>query len=175
MISSLHVSCLYEFLVCLMRVTCPVHFVLFYSSSLIISGEGYKLWSSSFCSFLLIFYIVSLRSKYYARHRVLKRNLCSSLKIREPIFELVQNNWWNNGVSDFNLYVRILDRNPNRNEYQKFSWRKNRRPGREIDNLTAIYESIVWIMWEPRRLTTLWASTACYRDSFIFYTRIMRK
>jgi hypothetical protein len=21
-------------------------------------------------------------------------------------------------------------------------------------------------MWEPRRLTTLWASTACYRDSF---------
>jgi hypothetical protein len=20
-------------------------------------------------------------------------------------------------------------------------------------------------MWEPRRLTTLWASTACYRDS----------
>jgi hypothetical protein len=24
-------------------------------------------------------------------------------------------------------------------------------------------------MWEPRRLTTLWASTACYRDSFTFY------
>jgi hypothetical protein len=24
-------------------------------------------------------------------------------------------------------------------------------------------------MWEPRRLTTLWASTACYKDSFIFY------
>jgi hypothetical protein len=24
-------------------------------------------------------------------------------------------------------------------------------------------------MWEPRRLTTLWASTACYRDSFPFY------
>jgi hypothetical protein len=23
-------------------------------------------------------------------------------------------------------------------------------------------------MWEPRRLTTLWVSTACYRDSFIF-------
>jgi hypothetical protein len=22
-------------------------------------------------------------------------------------------------------------------------------------------------MWEPRRLTTLWASTACYRDRFI--------
>jgi hypothetical protein len=24
-------------------------------------------------------------------------------------------------------------------------------------------------MWEPRRLTTLWASTACYRNSFTFY------
>jgi hypothetical protein len=23
-------------------------------------------------------------------------------------------------------------------------------------------------MWEPRRVTTLWASTACYRDSFTF-------
>jgi hypothetical protein len=23
-------------------------------------------------------------------------------------------------------------------------------------------------MWEPRRLTTLWASTGCYRDSFTF-------
>jgi hypothetical protein len=25
-------------------------------------------------------------------------------------------------------------------------------------------------MWEPRRLTTLWASTACYRNSFTFST-----
>jgi hypothetical protein len=24
-------------------------------------------------------------------------------------------------------------------------------------------------MWEPRRLTTLWAFTACYRDSFTFH------
>jgi hypothetical protein len=24
-------------------------------------------------------------------------------------------------------------------------------------------------MWEPRRLTTAWAFTACYRDNFIFY------
>jgi hypothetical protein len=23
-------------------------------------------------------------------------------------------------------------------------------------------------MWDPRRLTTLWASTACYRDGFTF-------
>jgi hypothetical protein len=25
-------------------------------------------------------------------------------------------------------------------------------------------------MWEPRRLKTLWASTASYRDSFTIYT-----
>jgi hypothetical protein len=25
-------------------------------------------------------------------------------------------------------------------------------------------------MWEPQRLTTLWAFTACYRDSFTFHT-----
>jgi hypothetical protein len=31
------------------------------------------------------------------------------------------------------------------------------RPARNADNLTAIYEPIVWKMWEPRRLTTLWA------------------
>jgi hypothetical protein len=40
------------------------------------------------------------------------------------------------------------------------------RPALEADNLTAIREPIVCKMWEPQRLTTLWASTACYRDSF---------
>jgi hypothetical protein len=42
------------------------------------------------------------------------------------------------------------------------------RPGRGADNLTAICELIVLKMWEPRRLTTLWAFMACYRDSFTF-------
>jgi hypothetical protein len=37
----------------------------------------------------------------------------------------------------------------------------------KADNLTAICESIIWKTWEPRRLTTLWASAACYGDSFI--------
>jgi hypothetical protein len=37
-----------------------------------------------------------------------------------------------------------------------------RRPARKADNLTAICEPIVWKMWDPRRLTTLWASIACY-------------
>jgi hypothetical protein len=28
-------------------------------------------------------------------------------------------------------------------------------------------------MWDPQRLTTLWASTACYKDSFTFYFTIL--
>jgi hypothetical protein len=38
------------------------------------------------------------------------------------------------------------------------------RPDRNINNLTIISESIVYNMWEPQRLTILWASTTCYRD-----------
>jgi hypothetical protein len=38
---------------------------------------------------------------------------------------------------------------------------------RNADNLTAICEPIVQKMWESRRLTTLWAFTACYKESFI--------
>jgi hypothetical protein len=30
-------------------------------------------------------------------------------------------------------------------------------------------EPIVYKMCEPRRLTTLWTSTVCYRDNFTFY------
>jgi hypothetical protein len=40
---------------------------------------------------------------------------------------------------------------------------------RKDDNLTAIYEPTVYKMWEPRRLTTPWAYTACCRDIFIFF------
>jgi hypothetical protein len=42
------------------------------------------------------------------------------------------------------------------------------RPARKADNLTAICEPIVYILWDPQRLTTLWASMAWYRDSFTF-------
>jgi hypothetical protein len=42
------------------------------------------------------------------------------------------------------------------------------RPPRKADDLTAIFEPIVYKMWEPRRLTTLWASAACCRDLFTF-------
>jgi hypothetical protein len=41
-----------------------------------------------------------------------------------------------------------------------------RRPARKADNLAAIYESIVYKMWEPQHITTLWTSTASYRDTF---------
>jgi hypothetical protein len=43
------------------------------------------------------------------------------------------------------------------------------RPVRKADNLTAISEPIVYKMWDPRRLTTLLASKACYRESFTFF------
>jgi hypothetical protein len=38
----------------------------------------------------------------------------------------------------------------------------------EADNLTAVCEPTVYKMWEPQHLTTQWASTACYRDTFTF-------
>jgi hypothetical protein len=43
------------------------------------------------------------------------------------------------------------------------------RPERKADNPTAICEPIVSAMWDPQHLTTLQASTGCYRDSFTFY------
>jgi hypothetical protein len=43
------------------------------------------------------------------------------------------------------------------------------RPALKADNLTAICEPLVLKMWEPRRLTTLWASKDCCRPSFTFY------
>jgi hypothetical protein len=39
---------------------------------------------------------------------------------------------------------------------------------REPDNLTVVCEPIVWTMWDPQRLTTLWASLACYRITLRF-------
>jgi hypothetical protein len=43
------------------------------------------------------------------------------------------------------------------------------RPARKADNLTVIYEPIVYKMWEPQHLTALWVSTARYKDTFTFY------
>jgi hypothetical protein len=44
------------------------------------------------------------------------------------------------------------------------------QPVRKVENLTAICEQTDYKMWEPRRLTTLWATTACYRDSCTCFT-----
>jgi hypothetical protein len=43
-------------------------------------------------------------------------------------------------------------------EYQKIFLGVKAHPARKADNFTA--------MWDPRHLTTLQASTACYRNSF---------
>jgi hypothetical protein len=40
------------------------------------------------------------------------------------------------------------------------------RSVRKADNITAICEPIVYKMWRPRRLTTLWVSMVC----FTFYS-----
>jgi hypothetical protein len=48
------------------------------------------------------------------------------------------------------------------------------RPVRKTDKLTATYEPIVYKMRDPRRQTTLWTSTACYRVSFTFYLTLSR-
>jgi hypothetical protein len=45
------------------------------------------------------------------------------------------------------------------------------RPAPKADNLTAIREPTVQKMWEPRRLTNLWAFRACYRNSSTFLYR----
>jgi hypothetical protein len=45
-------------------------------------------------------------------------------------------------------------------------------PTRKADNLTAISEPTVYKMWELRRLTNLWASTACCSDSLTFFCRL---
>jgi hypothetical protein len=68
-------------------------------------------------------------------------------------------------------YGHGVDSASNRNEYQESSWGEVRQAPK-ADNLTTICKPSVWKMWEPRRLTTLWASTACYRYSFtlpLFY------
>jgi hypothetical protein len=51
----------------------------------------------------------------------------------------------------------VVDSSSNINEYQESLWEGKGRPARKIDNLT-----------KPRRQTTVWISTACYKHSFTF-------
>jgi hypothetical protein len=43
------------------------------------------------------------------------------------------------------------------------------QPVRRADNLTAICEPIVQTLWDPRHLTTLYASMACYGNSLLSF------
>jgi hypothetical protein len=53
-------------------------------------------------------------------------------------------------------------------EMSSGQWAKA-KPARKSDNLTAIYEIIVYKMRDPRRLTTLYTFTTCYGDSFTYF------
>jgi hypothetical protein len=44
------------------------------------------------------------------------------------------------------------------------------RPARKADNLTAICELIIYKMWDPQHLTSPWASTAWYMETFTSFT-----
>jgi hypothetical protein len=73
--------------------------------------------------------------------------------------------------SDFQFfqlhYAPEIDSASNRNEYQESSWGvKSSRRVRLTTSPPSV--SRLYKMWEPRRLTTLWPSTACCRDSFYF-------
>jgi hypothetical protein len=66
-----------------------------------------------------------------------------------------------------------VDSASNRNVYQETSW--GVKGGRCV-RLTILPLSVSRLsreMWEPRRLTTPWAFTSCYRDSFTFFWYII--
>jgi hypothetical protein len=88
---------------------------------------------------------------------------------------------WVVSTSNLRLYNKLLLPNPSNHTMdlaltQFLTEMSTRRSfwgkawlAHKADNLTAICEPIVQKMWEPQRLTTLWASTACYRASFAFF------
>jgi len=57
-------------LTCVLCALLISHFLIFIT--LIIFSEGYKLWSSSLCSFLQWLYFLPVRSKFSPQHPVLK-------------------------------------------------------------------------------------------------------
>jgi hypothetical protein len=46
---------------------------------------------------------------------------------------------------------------------------RNLRTARTSNNFAVMCEPPVYVMWGPRRITTLWASIASYRDCYTFY------
>jgi hypothetical protein len=65
-------------------------------------------------------------------------------------------------------YGPVIDSASNGNEYQKILTGDKGQPARNADNLNSICETIVYKIWEPRILTTLWTYTARYRDRYTF-------
>jgi hypothetical protein len=64
-------------------------------------------------------------------------------------------------------FIQPLTEMSTRNLPESKGW-----PIRKADNVNAICEPIVQKMWEPRHLTALWDSTACYGDSFIVFLNL---
>jgi hypothetical protein len=65
---------------------------------------------------------------------------------------------------DLNYGPRV-DLNSNRNEYQESFWGGTGSRRLRLTTWPPSESRLSIKMWEPRRLTNLWASTACYRDS----------
>jgi hypothetical protein len=86
------------------------------------------------------------------------------LRVRFPMRSLDFSNWPNPSSRNMGLgSIQPLTEMSTRNLPRGKGW-----PVRKADNLTANCEPIVSKMWDPQRLTTLWVSTACYRDRFTF-------
>jgi hypothetical protein len=110
-------------------------------------------------------YLTTLRAghsvAYWLRHYATSRKVAGSISDVNGFF-----NWPNSSSRTVALgSIQLLTKMSTRN----LPGGKG-RPTRGTNNLTAICERIVQKIWESRRLTTLWASAVCYRDSFTFTT-----